>query len=231
MKDIENNLVVETEQASAESTKPKSSKKRAHTLYLCAKRIFDILFACMGIILCIIPAGIIALLIKIDSRGPVFYSHSRIGKNGKNVRLLKFRSMHINAEEMIKNFTPEQKAEWESNFKLQNDPRVTRIGQFLRRSSLDELPQFINILKGELSVVGPRPIVQEELDKYGENQEKFLSVTPGLTGYWQAYARSTCTYEQRMEMELFYVENANFWWDIKIVFATVGAVLKRRGAK
>ena len=105
------------------------------------------------------------------------------------------------------------------------------IGNFLRKSSLDELPQLFNILKGELSVVGPRPIVDEELEKYGENKEKFLSVIPGLTGYWQAYARSNCTYEQRIEMELCYVENANFWWDIKIMFATVGSVLSGRGAK
>lgn len=199
--------------------------------YLIAKRVFDILFACVGIVVCIIPVAIIALIIKLDSPGPVFYSHRRIGKNGKYFRLLKFRSMHINAEEMVKKFTPEQKAEWESNFKLEHDPRVTRIGRFLRHSSLDELPQFINILRGELSVVGPRPIVQEELDRYGDDKDKFLSVTPGLTGYWQAYARSTCTYEQRMDMELFYVENANFWWDIKIVFATIGAVFRGRGAK
>ena len=102
--------------------------------------------------------------------------------------------------------------------------------KFLRKSSLDELPQLINILKGELSIVGPRPIVTEELEKYGENKEEFLSVTPGLTGYWQAYARSSCTYEERMEMELFYVRNANFWWDIKIMFATVGSVLRGKGA-
>ena len=205
---------------------PKTSKS-----YLVLKRIFDILFACTGIALCAVPVGIIALLVKIDSPGPVFYSHRRIGKNGKKLDLLKFRSMYTNAEEMIENFTPDQKEEWELNFKLENDPRITRIGHFLRRSSLDELPQLINILKGELSVVGPRPVVQEELEKYGEDKEKFLSVTPGLTGYWQAYARSNCTYEQRMQMELYYVENANFWWDIKIVFATIGAVLRGRGAK
>lgn len=205
-----------------------ADKKRS---YLISKRIFDVVLASAGIAVCIVPIGIIALLIKMDSSGPVFYVHPRIGKNGKNIPLLKFRSMYSNADEMMKNFTPEQRKEWELNFKLENDPRITKIGSFLRKSSLDELPQLFNILKGELSLVGPRPIVQEELEKYGENQEKFLSVIPGLTGYWQAYARSNCTYEQRMEMELFYVENANFWWDIKIMFATVGAVLSGRGAK
>ncbi len=199
--------------------------------YLIAKRIFDIVLSSIGLVFCIIPIGIIALMIKIDSPGPVFFWHHRIGKNGKNLPLLKFRSMYVNSKEMFEAFTPEQKAEWQLNFKLENDPRVTKVGNFLRKSSLDELPQIINILKGDLSIVGPRPIVDEELERYGDNKEKFLSVTPGLTGYWQAYARSNCTYEQRMEMELFYVENANFWWDIKIMFATVGSVLRGRGAR
>ena len=195
------------------------------------KRLADIVCSAVGLIVLFLPLLIIALIVVIDSPGasPI-YVHNRIGKNGKPLPLLKFRSMHENAEEMIENFSPEQKKEWEENFKLENDPRITRIGNFLRRTSLDELPQLINILKGDLSIVGPRPVVQEELDKYGENKEKFLSVTPGLTGYWQAYARSTCTYEQRMEMELYYVDNASLWWDVKIIFATVGAVLKGRGA-
>ena len=211
-----------------EKSNPSACKKKVG--YLVAKRIFDFVLALFALVICIIPIIIIAIVIKIDSKGPVLYSHHRIGKNGKDLPLLKFRSMYINAEEMIDDFSPEQKKEWESNFKLKDDPRITRVGQFLRKSSLDELPQLINILKGELSIVGPRPVVQEELEKYGENKDSFLSVTPGLTGYWQAYARSTCTYEQRMEMELWYVENANLGLDIKIVFATFGAVLRGRGA-
>ena len=199
--------------------------------YLIAKRLFDIVFSLLGIALLWLPMAIIALLIKMESPGPAIFVHNRFGKGGKPLPLLKFRTMHMHAEEMIEAFTPEQKIEWEQNFKLDNDPRITRIGNFLRRSSLDELPQLVNILKGELSIVGPRPVVAEELEKYGRNREKFLSVTPGLTGYWQAYARSTCTYEQRIEMELYYVENANFWWDMKIIFATFGAVLRGHGAK
>jgi lipopolysaccharide/colanic/teichoic acid biosynthesis glycosyltransferase len=128
-------------------------------------------------------------------------------------------------------FTSEQKAEYELNYKLDDDPRVTKIGGFLRKTSLDELPQFLNVLRGDLSLVGPRPVVLSELERYGENKEKFLSVTPGLTGYWQAYARSNCSYEERMQMELYYIDNANFWWDIKIAFVTIAAVLCRRGAK
>lgn len=217
-----------THNTNSDFESPQKGNKRGYQI---VKRIFDVLAAGVGLIFCIVPIGIIALLIKLDSPGPVFYVHHRIGKNGKELPLLKFRSMRINADEMMKEFTPEQKKEWESNFKLEHDPRITKVGNFLRRSSLDELPQLINILKGELSVVGPRPIVQEELEKYGENKEKFLSAMPGLTGYWQAYARSTCTYEQRIQMELFYVENANLWLDTKIVFATIGAVFKGRGAK
>lgn len=210
------------------NTAKKRDLKRS---YLIAKRALDIALSFLGLIISIIPMAVISLLIKIESPGPAIYVHHRIGKNGKPLPLLKFRSMYINAEKMIEDFTPEQKAEWEKNFKLEHDPRITRVGQLLRRSSLDELPQLVNVLKGELSIVGPRPIITEELDRYGENKDRFLSVTPGLTGYWQAYARSTCSYEQRMEMELYYVENANFWWDIKIMFATVGAVLHGRGAK
>lgn len=204
--------------------------KKSRT-YLVAKRALDVVVSVIGLIFLFLPMVLIVLLIKLESPGPAIFVHKRIGKNGENLPLLKFRSMHVNAEDMINEFSPEQRAEWEENFKLEDDPRITRIGKFLRKSSLDELPQLINILRGELSVVGPRPVVTEELERYGENKEKFLSVTPGLTGYWQAYARNTCSYEQRMEMELYYVDYASFWWDIKIMFATVGAVLRGKGAK
>ena len=200
-------------------------------LYHMAKRVLDVTIAALGLVVLFWPLVLIALLIKLESPGPAIFVHNRIGKNGKPLPLFKFRSMHANAEDMLDSLSPEQKAEWERNFKLENDPRITRLGKFLRKSSLDELPQLINILRGELSIVGPRPVVTEELERYGENKEKFLSVTPGLTGYWQAYARSTCSYEQRMEMELYYVDNASFWWDIQIMFATVGTVLRGKGAK
>ncbi len=211
-------------------TVPKEKKAYKRGYYI-VKRMLDIILSLVGIIIGLVPMAIISLLIIIESPGPAIYIHHRIGKNGKPLPLLKFRSMYTDAEKMIADFTPEQKAEWEQNFKLEHDPRITQVGRFLRRTSLDELPQLVNILKGDLSVVGPRPVVTEELEKYGENRAKFLSVTPGLTGYWQAYARSTCSYEQRIEMELFYVEKANLWWDIKIMFATVGAVLRGHGAK
>ncbi len=199
--------------------------------YLIAKRIFDVLSAGAALLVLLPVFIVLSLLIALDSEGPVIFKHKRVGKNGKPIALYKFRSMVNDAEEAIKRFTPEQKAEWEKSFKLENDPRITKIGAFLRKTSLDELPQLLNIIKGDLSVVGPRPVVDEEVERYGENKEKFLSVTPGLTGYWQAYARSDCSYEQRIEMELYYVDHASFWWDIKIIFATVGAVLSRKGAR
>ena len=208
-----------------------SGSKAQRKGYLVAKRALDMIAAGVGLLVMFLPMLLIVVLIKLESPGPAFYVHNRIGKNGKPLPLLKFRSMHMNADKMIESFSPEQKAEWEANFKLEKDPRITKVGNFLRKSSLDELPQLVNILKGELSLVGPRPVVEKELEKYGENKDKFLSVPPGLTGYWQAYARSNCTYEQRVEMELYYVDHASFWWDIKIIFATFGAVLRGDGAK
>lgn len=227
----EKNRTVETSELNKENEVCKVNFYDGKRGYFVSKRALDIVLAGLGLAVCIVPMAVISLLIKIESKGPVFYVHHRIGKNGKDLPLLKFRSMYCDADQMIKDFTEEQKKEWYMNFKLENDPRVTRIGKFLRKSSLDELPQLINIIKGELSLVGPRPVVTEEIERYNDNKNKLLSVMPGLTGYWQAYARSTCTYEQRMEMELYYCENANFWWDIKIIFATVGSVLRGRGAK
>lgn len=207
-----------------------SSVKRKRS-YLVAKRLFDVVSASAALLVLSPIFLVVSLLIMLDSKGPVIFKHKRIGKNGKPIALYKFRSMVQNAEDAIKRFTPEQREEWEKNFKLEHDPRITKIGSFLRKTSLDELPQLLNIIKGDLSVVGPRPVIDKEVELYGENKDKFLSVTPGLTGYWQAYARSDCSYEQRIEMELYYVEHASFWWDIKIIFATVGAVLCGKGAR
>ena len=120
--------------------------------------------------------------------------------------------------------------EYKKNYKLSNDPRVTKVGKFLRKTSLDELPQLINIIKGDLSIIGPRPVVAEELKKYGENASKFLSVTPGLTGYWAANGRSCTSYEQRMQMEMYYIDNLSFKMDAKVFFKTIEAVIKREGA-
>lgn len=199
-------------------------------VYKYVKRTADVVLASLALIVLSPVFLIISILIKSESKGPVFFAHKRIGKNGKEIKLLKFRSMVPNAEELIKKFTPEQMKEFQENFKLENDPRITRIGKFLRKTSLDELPQLINIIKGELSIIGPRPVIGAELEKYNNNKEKFLSVTPGLTGYWAANGRSNTTYEQRMMMELYYVDNISWKLDVKIFFRTIMSVLKKEGA-
>lgn len=200
------------------------------TPYKVVKRGMDVILSLIGLIVLLPVFAIIALSIKIESKGPVFFKHNRIGKNGKIIRIYKFRSMVENAEDLIKKFTPEQMKEYKENYKLTDDPRITKIGKFLRKTSLDELPQLINIIKGELSIIGPRPVIQEELEKYGADAEKFLSVTPGLTGYWAANGRSDTTYEERMEMELYYVDNLSLKLDIQVFFKTILSVLKREGA-
>jgi bacterial sugar transferase family protein len=206
--------------------KTKISKK----VYIKIKRVIDVILASVALILLSPLFAIIAIAIKIDSKGPVFFAHKRIGKNGKIIKLYKFRSMVINAEELIKSFTPEQMKEYKENYKLTNDPRITKVGKFLRKTSLDELPQLINIINGDLSIIGPRPVIADELEKYGTNKDKFLSVTPGLTGYWAANGRSNTTYEQRMEMELYYIDNLSLKMDIKVFFKTILSVVKKEGA-
>lgn len=207
--------------------KTKISKK----VYIKIKRVIDVILASVALILLSPLFAIIAIAIKIDSKGPVFFAHKRIGKNGKIIKLYKFRSMVINAEELIKSFTPEQMREYKENYKLTNDPRITKVGKFLRKTSLDELPQLINIINGDLSIIGPRPLVADELEKYGVNKDKFLSVTPGLTGYWAANGRSNTTYEQRMKMELYYIDNLSLKMDIKVFFKTILSVVKKEGAR
>lgn len=198
--------------------------------YRIVKRTTDIILSLTSLVGLLPFFAIIALAIKLDSKGPVFFKHTRIGKDGKIIKIYKFRTMVENAEDLIKGFTPEQMEEYEENYKLSNDPRITKVGKFLRKTSLDELPQLINILKGDLSIVGPRPVVANELKKYGTNIKKFLSVTPGLTGYWAANGRSCTSYEQRMQMELFYIDNLSFKLDVKVFFKSIGAVLNRKGA-
>lgn len=200
------------------------------TMFDVAKRFFDIILALSAIILLSPFLVIIALIIRFDSKGKVIFGHTRLGKDKKEIKIYKFRTMVSNADEVFENFTEEQKQEYYENFKLDNDPRITKIGRVLRKTSLDELPQLINILKGELSVVGPRPIVQDEVEKYGKCAERFFSVVPGLTGYWQANGRSDTTYEERIAMDMYYVENRSLWLDFKIILKTFGSVLRKRGA-
>ena len=204
--------------------------KRESQWYLFFKRTVDILGSLIGLILLSPIFLIVAIAIKLDSKGPIIFGHTRKGLHGKDIKVYKFRTMHQNSDEIFNNFTKEQKEEFYKNFKLENDPRVTRIGDFLRRTSIDELPQLINILNGTMSIVGPRPIVEKEIALYGEYADKLFSVVPGLTGYWQANGRSDTTYEERVQMDMYYIDNRSLWLDIKIIFKTVISVIKKEGA-
>ena len=200
-------------------------------VYDFVKRFADIICSAIAIILLSPFFIIISITIKATSKGPVIFVHNRVGKNGKKIGIYKFRSMVMNAEELIEKFTPEQKEEFKKNFKLKNDPRITKIGKFLRKTSLDELPQLFNILKGDLSIVGPRPIMEVETKIYGEYKDMLLSVKPGLTGFWAANGRSDTSYKRRRAMEIYYVKNRSLLFDIKIIFKTVISVFKGDGAK
>lgn len=209
--------------------------KGKHIVYRFVKRLIDILGGLVGTVLLVPITFCVYLARKIlkEDDGPLFYEQLRIGKNGKVFRLYKFRSMCIGADKKLKEYleqNEEARKEFEENQKLKDDPRITKIGNFLRKTSLDEFPQMINILKGEMSFIGPRPVVDGEIEKYGTNKAKFLSVKPGLTGYWQANGRSNTTYDERIEMELYYVDNQSLWLDIKIFFKTFISVIKKEGA-
>ena len=199
-------------------------------VYLAIKRLIDIIGSLIGIILLSPLYIIIAILIKFDSPGKVVFGHTRKGKGGKDIKVYKFRTMYSNASEIFESFTPEQKEEYYTNFKLDNDPRVTKLGGFLRKTSLDELPQLFNILKGDMTIIGPRPIVEKEVEKYGDKAEKLFSVVPGLGGYWQANGRSDTSYDERIQMDMYYIDNRSFMMDIKIILKTVISVIKKEGA-
>lgn len=197
------------------------------------KRIFDLTLTLSGLIFALPLGLVIALLIRLDSKGPILFSHKRVGQNGKYFGCLKFRSMVINSEEVLKELLekdPEAKAEWEREYKLKNDPRITRIGKILRKTSLDELPQLINVIKGEMSLVGPRPIIKDEIEKYGDYFADFCLVPPGITGVWQVNGRSDTTYEERVQMDSWYVRNWSPWVDIVYLLKTFSVVIKGKGA-
>ena len=203
-------------------------------IFFFIKRCIDIILSLLGLIILSPVFLLIAILIKKEDHGNVFYKHKRIGHMNKDIYIYKFRSMtnkYKTFDEFYQTLSDEQKQEWDENFKLENDPRITKIGNFLRKTSLDELPQIINILKGDMSVIGPRPVVNDEIEKYGNQKAKFLSVKPGLTGYWAANGRSATTYEDRIKLELYYIDHCSLLLDIKIFFKTILSVLKKEGAK
>lgn len=202
-------------------------------LYLGIKRTFDCIASLFAFIVLLPVFLFIAVAIKVESKGKVFYKHKRIGKNGKYIYVLKFRTMYTDAQERLAELLKDPKVakEWSENFKLHNDPRVTKVGNFLRKTSLDELPQLINIMNGDMSIVGPRPIIDGEIDKYGKMKSKFLSVTPGLTGWWACNGRSQTNYANRIRLEMYYINHQSIGLDIKIIFKTIISVIKRDGAR
>jgi undecaprenyl-phosphate galactose phosphotransferase len=197
------------------------------------KRIFDIVCTTIGII-CISPILLgIACWIYKDSPGPVIFKHRRVGRNGKEFNCYKFRSMCVDADVKLKELLehdPAARAEWDKEFKLKNDPRITKSGAFLRKTSLDELPQLFNVFKGEMSLVGPRPIIQAEVSRYGKYIEDFYMVRPGVTGMWQTSGRNDVSYDERVQMDTWYVRNWNVWFDIVLIWRTIGVVLGKKGA-
>jgi len=196
-------------------------------------RVFDITIILIALPFILLSFLIISILILFDSKGRAIYSGIRIGKDGRRFKVLKFRTMVPNAEQVLKRYldeSPELKAEWLATHKLKRDPRVTRVGAILRKFSLDELPQFWNILVGDMSLIGPRPIVDAEIEKYGKCFELYIQARPGLTGLWQVSGRSDTTYKQRVELDEYYLLNRSIKLDFQILLKTVYVVLGRKGA-
>ena len=196
-------------------------------IYRFFKRLFDIIFSLMGIIL-LIPLTIVLFFVRKynhDDDAPIFYEQLRYGKDGKVFRLYKYRSMCINADDILEDYlnkNPEAKKEYKKYKKLKDDPRVTKSGQFIRKSSMDEMPQFLNILLGHMTIVGPRPYLPRERDDMGKNFDTIVSVKPGLTGLWQVSGRSNASFEERMKLDKKYIKEKSFWLDVKIFFKTIG---------
>lgn len=197
-----------------------------------AKRFADVTLGAALIVFFAPLMALIALAVCLDG-GPVFYAHSRIGPDGQRFRCLKFRTMVANAEQVLKAALARDaamRAEWESSFKLRHDPRVTRIGRVLRAFSLDELPQLFNVLRGEMSLVGPRPIVEAEIDRYGSQFAAYCACRPGITGLWQVRGRSDVSYARRVELDAQYAQTWSLWLDFQILLNTVVVVVRRDGA-
>lgn len=207
---------------------------RCKIRHIPVKRAFDILFSLSVLLLGAPIFLLIGLIVRLTSRGQVIYSHKRVGRGGKLFKCYKFRSMYADADEKLQELLAsdsELRAEWEQTRKLKKDPRITPFGRFLRKTSLDELPQFWNVLRGDLSVVGPRPVLESEIEQYfGPKAHKILSIRPGLTGLWQTCGRSDTSYEDRIRLDESYVNKRSLALDLKLVAKTVPIILLARGA-
>ncbi|MDD3765504.1 MAG: sugar transferase [Nevskiales bacterium] len=200
--------------------------------YCLAKRALDIVG---GLTLATVfsPVFVVVTVAMLRDDGPIFFGHKRIGKDGKTFKVYKFRTMVPNAQQVLENLlesNPEMRAEWEQDHKLRDDPRITRVGQFLRKTSLDELPQLWNVFKGEMSLVGPRPVVEAELPKYGRALRHYCATKPGITGLWQVSGRNDTDYRRRVALDRYYSERASILLDVNILLRTVWVVVGRRGA-
>lgn len=199
-----------------------------------AKRALDIVLAVIGILLLLpLILGLVVIL-KLTDSGPLLYGHRRIGFAGREFRCWKFRTMVMDGDAVLQKYLRENPAKarlWNEQRKLVDDPRVTVVGAVLRKLSLDELPQLLNVLTGEMSLVGPRPVVRAELDHYASSTRHYLSARPGLSGLWQISGRSNTTYMERVQLDRFYVMNWNLWMDLRIIFMTIPAVAMARGAR
>lgn len=208
-------------------------QKNVSSIYIFIKRLIDLVGATVGLLITA-PVFIIISIMYLfgDSKGPLFFKQQRFGKNGELFYIYKFRSMIVNADERLKQNKKLYEKYIKNNYKLEQDedPRITRLGAFLRKTSLDELPQLINVLKGDMSLVGPRPIVEEELKEYKHKRSDFLSVKPGITGYWQVSGRSEVGYPERVDLELYYVYNQSLKLDFSILIQTIFVVFLRKGA-
>lgn len=199
-----------------------------------AKRITDIVIASVALVFVFPLLLVVATLIRLQDGGKAVYAQKRYGRNGRTFSCYKLRSMVANADVRLQEILatdPEARAEWEETQKLVNDPRITPLGHFIRKTSIDELPQLINIIRGEMSLVGPRPIVENEIAKYGEYYRDYCAVRPGLTGLWQVEGRSDTTYEERVQLDVKYASSRTFTGDIMIMLRTVPAVLLSKGAR
>ncbi|WP_375270054.1 sugar transferase [Enterococcus sp. DIV0212c] len=206
---------------------------RENKLFFSVKRLVDILTGIVGILMFLVVYLFLLVLYNYGSdKGPILFSQDRVGKNGKVFKIYKFRSMVVNAEEKLKENPVLYQKYIENSYKLlpEEDPRITTLGNFIRKTSIDELPQFLNVLKGEMSLIGPRPVVEKELLEYGCRKKYFLSVKPGITGYWQVSGRSNLNYPERCDVELYYIENLSLSLDIYIFFKTIIHVVQRKGA-
>lgn len=225
-----------TMEAETENVTPISTVEtgviRRKKIYFAVKRVFDFVCATLGLIILSPVLAVIAILIKAEDGGPVIHTRMCRGEKGL-YKMYKFRSMCVDADALDRYFTPEEMEQFQREQKIKVDPRITKVGRVLRKCSLDELPQLLSVLKGDMSLIGPRPLIDEELANYADQQSRILSVKPGITGYWQVNGRSERNYEsgERQKLELYYVEHCSVWLDLSILFKTVSVIVQRRGAQ